>query len=101
MQKADKDLSLEQTIKTYEEIWLSKVFNLKLYKMVRPDSDGKVLNEEEDNNTNDRRSSISKLMNKSGKRRSIVSLPQSLLDAEPVSVNFSVRFIKKRFEEWN
>ena len=31
VQKSVKDRSIEQTIRTYEEIWLSKVFNLKLY----------------------------------------------------------------------
>ena len=31
VQKAIKDLSIEQTIKTYEEIWLSKVFTLRSY----------------------------------------------------------------------
>lgn len=31
VQKAVKDLSIEQTIKTYEEIWLSKMFVLDLY----------------------------------------------------------------------
>jgi hypothetical protein len=46
VQKAVKDLSLEQTIKTYEEIWLSKLFVLKPYRMLRPDTETK-LNEDE------------------------------------------------------
>jgi hypothetical protein len=29
--KAVKDLSIEQTLKKYEEIWLSKVFEFELY----------------------------------------------------------------------
>lgn len=31
VQKAVKDLSIEQTIKTYEEIWLSKTFKLEVF----------------------------------------------------------------------
>jgi dynein heavy chain len=46
VQKAVKDLSLEQTLKTYEEIWLSKVFSMKLFKCYRSESDHKNLDEE-------------------------------------------------------
>ena len=35
VQKAVKDLSIEQTIKTYEEIWLSKTFQLELFSYQR------------------------------------------------------------------
>lgn len=47
VQKAVKDLSIEQTIKTYEEIWLSKVFSLKIYAYPRSDSSDKLLNEDD------------------------------------------------------
>jgi len=38
VQKAVKDLSIEQTLKTYEEIWLSKTFTLQLYENPKPDN---------------------------------------------------------------
>ena len=48
VQKAVKDLSIEQTIKTYEEIWLSKTFVLKLYTTQRIEAlTSKTTNEED------------------------------------------------------
>ena len=38
VQKAVKDLSIEQTLRTYEEIWLSKIFNLKQYENQKSDT---------------------------------------------------------------
>ncbi len=38
VQKAVKDLSIEQTLKTYEEIWLSKTFTLQLYENPKPEN---------------------------------------------------------------
>ncbi len=37
--KAIKDLSIEQTLKTYEEIWLSKVFTLTPYSINKFDTE--------------------------------------------------------------
>jgi dynein heavy chain len=50
VQKAIKDLSIEQTIKTYEEIWLSKMFELKKYgqSSLDPAATGKPQSNEED-----------------------------------------------------
>ncbi|CAF0814108.1 unnamed protein product [Brachionus calyciflorus] len=93
VQKAVKDLSIEQTIKTYEEIWLSKIFNLKIYSYPRSETTDKALNEEDDKSSHDRRSSQSRIgmfpsvSTKSTKRLSIGSLPMSLIGVEPISDN--------------
>ena len=47
MSKAVKDLSIEQTLKTYEEIWLSKVFEFEVYIDHRSESLTKSANDEE------------------------------------------------------
>ena len=47
MSKAVKDLSIEQTLKTYEEIWLSKVFEFETYIDHRSESLAKSTNDEE------------------------------------------------------
>lgn len=98
VQKAVKDLSIEQTIKTYEEIWLSKVFSLKIYSYPRSDNTDKPLNEDDDKSSHDRRSSQSRIgmiptiSTKSTKRLSIGSLPQSLIGVEPLSVSHILIF---------
>jgi hypothetical protein len=38
IQKATKDVAIESSLKTYEEVWLSKVFELKRYKKARVSS---------------------------------------------------------------
>ncbi len=45
--KAIKDLSIEQTLKKYEEIWLSKVFEFELYSQQSQDSSNKGATDEE------------------------------------------------------
>lgn len=38
IQKATKDVEIESSLKTYEEVWLSKVFELKRYSKARASS---------------------------------------------------------------
>ena len=38
IQKATKDVAIESSLRTYEEVWLSKVFELKRYKKARVSS---------------------------------------------------------------
>ena len=41
VQRAVKDLSIEQSLKTYDEVWLSKIFELRAHTHVKVDlSDG-------------------------------------------------------------
>jgi dynein heavy chain len=95
VQKAIKDLSIEQTIKTYEEIWLSKIFNLKKYGTIHSEQVSKpISNDDDDKSSHDRRSSFSRIgvvqassTTKSNKRLSIGSLPNSLLGLEPLGEN--------------
>lgn len=48
VQKAIKDLSIEQTLKTYEEIWLSKVFTLVPYAINKFDTEGMTSTHDDD-----------------------------------------------------
>jgi hypothetical protein len=97
--KAVKDLSIEQTLKTYEEIWLSKVFEFDVYVDHRSESLVKSSNDDEDKSSHDRRSSHSRAgfvpnigTSKSAKRLSIGSLPQSLAAIELIQVKLFILF---------
>jgi hypothetical protein len=45
-------LSIEQTLKTYEEIWLSKTFSMKAYALNKFDSEGIPTNDDDVLKTN-------------------------------------------------
>lgn len=39
VQRAVKDLSIEQSLKTYDEVWLSKIFELRPHTRIRTELD--------------------------------------------------------------
>lgn len=110
-------MSIEQTLKTYEEIWLSKIFSLAPYALNKFDTEGisthdddvklrfifillislKLFNLPKAKSSHDRRSSQSRMgmmqpqsiAVKSAKRLSIGSLPQSLANIEPYGVSLN------------
>lgn len=47
IQKATKDVAIESSLKTYEEVWLSKIFELKRYKKARVSSAAMVTGNQE------------------------------------------------------
>jgi hypothetical protein len=86
IQKAVRDLSIEQTIKTYEEVWLSKIFKLKKHEILN--SEVKRAQRDEDEKSNGSKIPNSQLnTTKSMKRLSIGSLPLSLNGIEPIQDN--------------
>ncbi|CAF0810777.1 unnamed protein product, partial [Didymodactylos carnosus] len=110
VKRAEKDFQLETTLKSYEEIWLSKTFELILFgkytapKVGTPNTDSKSIADTKQNSLTEpsRHSavtSVSKTIVKS--RASIGSLSQSLLN---IDTNLSDRLyllsdLKSLFEE--
>ncbi|CAH1797693.1 unnamed protein product [Owenia fusiformis] len=102
VQRAVKDLSIEQSLKTYEEVWLSKIFDLRSHVRVKaPTTAGTVIEQSKQDDTQSEShseagsnlasktqmrttTSASRISNQSAqsrqRRTSVSSLPASLLN---------------------